>query len=298
MELRQPKQTHNVDPGRLGDLLRDDLRPRHERSTLIPHLHALIDMGRIQGDLRVEVEKRLEVFSSTPLLDDPRYEQLKQHGALLVSGLKHDDVALLDEWGACNGEIISAWIVSEMRIFALIEHLRQAVFAYDMNNVRYLLRFYDPLITPVLHRLADKKWVDWFFSPMRAWWYPVATPTEETWSRIAGGGKLMLGKTESLVLTEELWDALKSDPFPYRLLNFAEQKYPSFFESDCYGVRLAKVESLLETGKKQGLNTQNDLTAYVLALLEDPMRAEEPRWLEAVQRAVAGYAPLKNYFAI
>jgi hypothetical protein len=294
-QFGQDEQIRNVNLKDLVGLLRNDMKPQPENSVTAGHPYALIDMGRLSDDLRKDVAKKLEGFQYIPLLNDPRYEQLKWHGALLVYSSKSDD-ALLDEWGNCNGDIISAWIVSKLHEQVLTGHLRNATFAFDEDEARYLLRYYDPLITPVLHRLADETWVQWFFSPIVAWWYPVATPTEETWSRIAGGRRSNISRAVPLVLTEELWDALQSDPFPHRLLNFVEHKFPSFFDDDCYGVRLAKIEGLLEMGKNKGLKSPNDLNAYVLALLEDPKRAEEPRWQIALQNAVLGKAPLKTYF--
>ncbi|MCL2876778.1 MAG: hypothetical protein FWF12_10965, partial [Betaproteobacteria bacterium] len=168
------------------------------------------------------------------------------------------------------------------------------MFAWDMDKSRYLMRYYDPLITPVLHRLADKQWKTWFFGPVIAWWYPVASPTEETWSRIEGYGEAVPHDPVQLILTEELWDALSSDPFPFRLLNLMEQKFPSRFSSDCYGVRLAKVEDVLASGRKYGLKTSDDLTIYALALLEEPGRANDPRWQAAVRMAAMSDESLKT----
>lgn len=296
METKQPEQTRDVSLADLSRMLREDLRPHPPGTSLIPRLYAVIDMGRIQGAPRAGVAQKLENFSYFPLVNDPRYEQLKWHGALLVSGLGSKDDALLNEWGASSGDIISAWVVSRVGPKILAAHLQRAAFAYDADKARYLFRFYDPLITPVLHRLADKEWAQWFFGPVVAWWYPVATPSEETWGRIAGGGKLNISREIPLVLSEELWEALKSDPFPYRLLNFAEQKYPHFFEGACYGVRLAKVEGLLAEGKGQGLSLPDDLAAYVLALLEQPSRADEAYWQDSVKRAAAGKSALNVYF--
>jgi len=284
----------------LPALLREDLRPQREAPPR--HLYALLDMARIQGELRTEVTKKLRHSAThSSLHDDPNLKPLKEHGALLIAGLnrigwKRDDALLLNEWGMCNGDVVSAWIVSELDKEDLAQHLRQTLFAYDTDESRYLLRYYDPLTTPVLHRLADTEWKDWFFAPMVAWWYPVATPVEETWSRIAGGGESESPDPVPLVFTEELWDALSADPFPCRVLNILEQMFPKLFASDCFGVRLAKIESLLEAGKKSGLTTDNDLLTYALALFEEPGRVEEPRWQKAVRMAAVGEKPLNSYF--
>ena len=288
----QGEQALNVTLEELPGFLRKEVEQLSRYVFL--RLHALIDMGRQRNDLREEVNGKLEDFRCTPLLDDPSHPQLTEFGAMLVSS--GSDAALLDAWGGCNGDIVSAWIVSGSSIQTLAKHFRRSTFAYDTNNTQYLLRYYDPKITPILHRVADKEWVDWFFKPMVAWWYPIATPTQESWSRIKGGGRTVALEKKSLVVGEELWDALVTDPFPYEVLNAVEQEFPSAFESKCYGVRLAKVESMLETGKESGLQTLDDLFVYVRALLEDPTRAGQPDWQAALQKAAADEAPLEAYF--
>jgi len=292
-------QAHNVALKDLPNLLRDELRPRREDDPP-RYLYALLDMGRIQGELRKEVTNRLRRSASqVPILDHPEFKQLKEHGPMLIYGLnlngwKRDDNILLNEWGACDGDTVSAWIVSELDKAALRLHLSQTMFAWDLNKSRYLMRYYDPLITPVLHRLADKQWKTWFFGPIISWWYPVATPQEETWARFEGGGEAQSSEAPQLIITEELWDAFKEDPLPYCLLNIIEQKFPSRFSSDCYGVRLAKVEDVLASGRKYGLKASEDLTFYVLALFEEPGRANDPRWQGAVRMAATSEESLKT----
>jgi hypothetical protein len=145
--------------------------------------------------------------------------------------------------------------------------------------------------------------VRWLFGPLVSWWHPIATKAGESWHRLQGGA-LTLPKGANpyaypglLVFSEELWAALESDPLPYRLLNFIEQDYPALLKDECYGIRLARVEDLLQAGKQQGLSAANDLGVYVLALLEAPVRAEESRWQEALRMAAAGLTSLDAYFA-
>jgi len=302
--MMKPKQpTRNVPLKDLSRILREELQPRREGDTLIPRtLHALLNMGRIrmQEALLAEVEKKLRTVSFVPLLIGPEFQEYKEarpHHAYLVSGLNRDDAALLDQWGACNGDIVSAWIVTELPAYAIAAHLRGAICAWDMEKTRRLMFFYNPLITPILHRVADPKWVEWFFGPMLSWWYPVASPQEETWSRIEGGGRSASGEPVPLNISEELYDALGKDTFPYQVLNLAEQTCPSAFGRDsCYGVRLARIEELLEAGKQLNLKIKSDLVAYVLALLETPEIAKKQPWQEAIKRAVAGEDRLENYF--
>ena len=273
IQPEQPEQPeHNVALKDLSGLLRGELQPQREGDTLVSRsLHALLDVGRMRESLRVEIEKKLKKVSFKPLLLDPEFAEFRLHYAYLVSGLDSEDAALFEKWVKSNSDFVSAWIVTELSAFEMASHLRKAIFAWDeTTNTRYMLRFYDPLITPVLHRVADRKWVDWFFGPILAWWYPVATPQERTWSRIEGGGQNVSEEPPlPLTLTEEIVEALDSYPLQVQTLNLVEQRFPSAFESDDYGVRLAKIEELLEDGKKQGLRKENDLIAYVLYLLEN-----------------------------
>jgi hypothetical protein len=84
---------------------------------------------------------------------------------------------------------------------------------------------------------------------------------------------------------------------PYHLLNVAEENFPHAFKESCYGVRLAKIEEMLDAGKQVGLRKKDDLTTYVLSLLEEPTRMQEERWRLAVRQAVSGQQPLTAYFS-
>jgi hypothetical protein len=299
MEPEQVKQPglagHPVSGEELPALLRQSLR---NKTSFRYKPYALIDMGRIQGDLRQQVVKKLEKFNFIPLLDEPGYQQLKAFGVLLIYGPDHDNTDLLDAWGDCNGDIISAWIVSRLSAQRLATHFSQTTHAVDASDTSYLLRYYDPKIIPILHRFADQEWARRFFDPIKVWWHPVATPTHEYWNPIKGHDRLTpLQKKMPLILTDELWDALETDPFPYQALNALEKELPFCFTSDCYGVRLAQIESLLDSGKNEGLKTHDDLFVYARALLENPDRTGQADWQAALRQAVAEEAPLAAYFA-
>jgi hypothetical protein len=275
-----PESVHNIDRETLNALLRRETQPRIKDGTPAQRPYALIDLGRLSETAYLEVSRKLVAFAVRPLLNvnGPRYEPLKKYGVILVSSPGRDTAPLLKAWGACDSDTISAWIVSELDAMSLAGHLRQTAFAYGEDKTRYFLRYYDPLVTPVLHRLADPAWARWFFSPMTAWWYPVATPQEERWSRIEGGPRGAVPDSVPLVLTEELWEALVRDPLPYRLVNAISEQNPAVFDEKCYGVRVARVESLLAEAKKHGLSEAGDLTAYVTAFLKHPERRGSPHW--------------------
>lgn len=268
-----------------------------ERDTLPRQIYTLIEPGRIPEKIRPKMAASLKAFGAIPLIDDPRHEALKAHYAMLVAHPTGSANALLGAFGESNSDIVSAWIVSKLDAEPLAAHLRHAAFACDANRTRYLTRWYDPLIIPSLFRLGDPKWVRWLLGPVNSYWYPVAAPRQETWRRVEGMGESVAPPPVPLVIGEELWEATVSDPLPYQLLNIANNQTPSAFESHCDGVRLAKIEDMLDAAKRQGLKQPEDLTVYVLSLLEAPGRAGEARWQAALQQAAAGRAPLKAYFS-
>lgn len=260
-------------------------------------LYALIDKARLPESDRQNIASKLKSFTVLPLLDEPKYAHLKEHCAMLVSHPSGSAGSLLHEFGLYNSNIISAWIVSKLEAQELAFHLRLAAFAYGSDNTRYVLRWYDPLTTPVLFRLGDSVWTKWFLSVVAAWWYPVDDHKGEAWNRVKGGELAISHPPEKpLMISEELWDALSNDPLPYRILSVAEENIPSAFKSGCYGVRLAKVEGMLDTAKQQGLSNQGDLMTYVLSLLAVPTLTQEKRWQTAMQQAASGQTPLKSYF--
>ncbi|MDR2625787.1 MAG: DUF4123 domain-containing protein [Zoogloeaceae bacterium] len=268
-------------------------------SPAIRHLAAIIDVGRLSEEERGKVQRKLKKFQQQFLLAEPELQELAPVGAILVSCLPRDPLQhfqLLDDFCADSPDIISAWIASALPPQRMAEHLRQSTLAWDAQKRRYLLRYYDPLITPVLYRVSPVEWVRWFFGPMIAWWYAVATPEGECWSRLKGGAWLAETKPVPLVLTEELWEALMRDPLPYRLLHGLEEIAPEVFAGECYGVRLTRIEGLLEDARQRGLTKQNDLITYVMACARHPERHEDLRWQSAVQSAAAGLRPLDAYF--
>jgi hypothetical protein len=168
--------------------------------------------------------------------------------------------------------------------------LSQGLHGVDKDGKHYLARYYDPLSTPVLYRLADAGWVRWLFGPLVSWWYPIATKSGESWHRLQGGA-LTLPKGANpyaypglLVFSEELWEALESDPLPYRLTYMIAEENPEIFEHECYGVRVAQVEALLDEARRQGLTQQPDLVTYVMIALAEKSPRYNVRLQDAIRR--------------
>ena len=303
-------QIHNIPSASLVGYLREDAAGK--RGGLLArvldwmqgedmqacHLYALIEAGRLPKEERPQIMDRLRAYGALSLIhEDSHYEQLKERGPMLVV-CPEGNAALLSAFGHCNSNIVSGWILSKLEAQPLAAHLRHAMRARGPDKKGYLMRWYDPLIAPVLLRLGDPVWIQWLLGPITGWWYPVDTPRQETWSRVAGRNEAAAPvPVPPLAVSEELWDALVSDSLPYQVLSVAGETLPAAFESDCYGVRLARIEDILGTARQQGLKEQEDLMVYVLSLLEAPSRSQEERWQTAIRQTAAGQAPLRAYYS-
>ena len=289
-------------PPDLRSSLLADLQAAAGKSGRPVWLYALIDMGRLSDGEKAERQRQFAaVYDARPLLTVPGYEVLTPHGPVLVSHtLAPSDPVLtavnMDHMLASKPDSISAWLVSTVPPAALAKHFEQAFVAVDEGQKRYLLRWYDPLGLPVLYKVADRQWARWFFGPLASWWYPIVTKDGERWRRLEGGGQNAPAAPVQLVMTEELLEALASDPFPYQLVNYLEQRDATVFGSKCYGVRVAQVEEMIAEGRSKGLANQADLSAYVVGLLKAPELSHQSGWQAAVAAATSGEAPLKAYF--
>ena len=280
------------------------------------YLYAVADQGRFTEKQRKTFKAQTVSLRVTPLILDPRFENLRPHYAALVYPVFGERPDLSPSWifrtvsrlFRFDSNIISGWITSHFPPEVLVEHLSGATYAYrppedeeSPKDNAFFLSYYDPLVLPLLHRLAPSRWTEWFFRPIISWRYPIDTAAEEQWNRIAGARLHpshydRLARPARLDIPDELWDAMISDPLPYALLDFLNTQSGLAFNSDCYGVRLAQVESMLEDARARGLSREEDLGAYVAALLQEPDLLREPRWQESVQSAARGQMPLSTYF--
>jgi hypothetical protein len=266
------------------------------------HPYAVVDQARLTDEARKQLgEATKPGLKAIPLMDDPKYKNLQPYSAALICPAKPDlpineYLALLRPLFGFNSDIVSGWITSKLAPPVLAKHLAGATYAYRADQYAYFLSYYDPAAVPLLHRLAPPDWKKWFFGPLVSWWYPTDTPREEFWHRAEGGTWPEAAPPVRLEFPEELWDAMATDPYPYALLDFLNGQEGVKFNSDCYGVRLAHVEMLLEEGRAQGLTGREDLGIYVTALLKDPALEKEPRWQGAVRAAAEGRAGLAKYF--
>jgi hypothetical protein len=276
------------------------------------YLMALVEMGRFKEDeRRLGVMQRFRRYA-IPLLQqpEPKFEAVAPFGAMLLAHPERPESPeeLLDYMNFCgydNDDTLLVWITSTQTPKQLAAHLNRFSFAEDEHENRYLLRYYAPRITPILQRFAPETWVKDFFAPIISWWYSVATPQGETWQRIAGGGQDRTGQNSpgtapvTLLMTDELQDALMQDTLPHHVLQTMLQALPelpkTLSDTDCYGVRLARVEEALDKARQKGLNQEEDLIAYAYITLQTPALATDTSWQNAVQNAAQGKTPLNTW---
>ncbi|MGE6917841.1 DUF4123 domain-containing protein [Achromobacter kerstersii] len=260
------------------------------------YLMTLIDMAMLSEAQRAKVHRDM-AGQLHPLLQHPDYLALQPLGAMLAGPDNSSHAALdrlLSVAGVYDADLVQAWITSVLSPADLAAHLNHVSFAQGDNSDRYLLRYYDPLITPVLYRNADRAWVDSVFAPVVSWWFLGADLKQPQWHCIPGGAQAPPLPPGPLALTDTLWSALTRDPFPHRLLHELEQASPDIFSSTCRGVRLAQIRAHLASAKQMGLSRHDDLVAFVVMSLSRPPASlhTDPAWQTALRRAASGEAPL------
>lgn len=277
----------------------EDLHP--PRGHAPRHLMALIDMAALPAQTRTKLTSQ---FGDRlhPLLQDPAFAVLQPLGAMLLAALTADfrgHDSLLNRLHSYDSSVVSAWITSTLPPAALAQHFAQATFATGLAGERYLLRYYDPRVMPILHRQAAEAWRQWFFAPVVSWWCPRATTEQEQWHRLPGLALDRPPRTvPPLILHEPLERALGNDPLSHQLVQSLSQQTPSLFNSDCHGVRVAQVEALLKTARAGGLTDQENLADYVLLGLQHSLArlANDRRWQAAVQQAASGRGRLTRLY--
>lgn len=280
------------------------------------HLVALIELGKLEASARQcllagyapGADKHAETPAKSPplrahsLFLAPEFAELVPYGPMLITHTEGAD-ALLDALGDYDSSTVSAWIVSVLPVAELARYLSNFTRARppiksmkSVNDDRYILRFYDSKILPRLRELTHPTWWPTLFKPITQWWTPLATPQAERWQRITGEGKQpepeLFQGPRWLFLTEEVWEALEGDPLPYKLTDVLQQQAPDLFESDCYGVRVAQVETLLAEAREQGLQSEDDFLIYIWCVMAQPTIRQDARWRETVQRAAEAKTPL------
>lgn len=265
------------------------------------HLVAVCDMAELSDALRSTVRERY-AGRSLPLLRNPAWHALLPYSPLLLTAESADQRGHYRLACGFNGDLRNAlhgWIVSSVTPERLAEHLARAAVAYGPDGSAHLLRYYDPLILPVLYRRAPPLWWREFVMPVASWWVPRGDTKVQRWGRIPGLGASLANPLSPLMIEQPLWQALTGDQLPHRLLQTVEADAPDLLDSTCRGVNLACIESLVDSARKAGLTQHNDLHDYVfLALASGGEKAigADRSWSMALEAAVAGKGRLGDLY--
>lgn len=286
-------------------LLRDVLSATGEPTG---YLCALVDRAAITAAQRNE---RTQKFAdhSYPLIVEPGYEQAVALSAMLIAPTDDSRQAqydFIDQLQTYNSDVISVWITSVLPVEELARHLRQATFARNEQGKAYWLRYYDPVITPILYGEAPDEWQRWFFGPVISWWFAQPTSQKEQWHQMAGFRTRPAAPVQyvpedtsthapQLILTQTLWDKLQSDPIPYQLLQALETEGSARFDSECRGMRLAQVKELLGEAQQIGF-ADTDQHDYVWLALHHymPQIRRHDNWKFVRTEVLAGKGRLRH----
>jgi len=285
-------------------LLRDVLSATGEKTG---YLCALVDRAAITDEQRDELNIKF-ASHSYPLIVEPGYEKATPLSAMLIAPADDSRQAqydFIEQLQTYNSDVVSVWITSVLPTAQLADHLRQTTFAHDEQGKAYWLRYYDPLITPVLYGYAPDDWQQWFFGPVISWWLARPTARNEQWHQMVGFKTMPATPVQydpedtsthvpRLILTQALWDKLQNDPRPYQLLQALEAEGSARFDSDCHGVRLAQVKELLSEAQQIGF-TDTDQNDYVWLALHHtmPQICRHDNWKFVRSEVLAGKGRLR-----
>lgn len=280
--------------------LEDELLEQMRALGPTAHLLAVSDMAELDDDLRSAVHERFE-GNTYPLLQNPAWHALRPYSPLLIAANTADRQGHHSLAGAFSGRLRNAlhgWIVSTVPPERLAVHLAHATIAHGPDGAAYLLRYYDPLVLPVLYRQAPPLWWREFMAPIASWWIPRADTQVQRWGRIPGLAARHASPPSPLAIDEPLWQALIGDPLPHRLLQAVETQTPELLDNPCRGIRLACVEALLAKARESGLSEHDDLHDYVfLALAQGTESLGADRcWQQAVRAAASGAGRLGDLY--
>lgn len=275
----------------------------NELRTLGPtaHLIAVCDMAKLDNALRCRVREQY-AEKTIPLLRNPDWHALLPYGPLLLTADSADEKGhyrLICSFSGDLRDAVHGWIVSSVAPEHLAEHLARAAVAYGPEGSAHLLRYYDPLILPVLYRRAPPLWWREFITPVASWWVPRGDTQIQRWGRIPGPGTTHPNLLSPLMIDQTLWQSLTGDSLPHRLLQTVEADAPDLLDSTCRGVRLACIESLVASARQAGLARHDDLHDYVfLALASGGEKAlgGDRGWSMALEAAVAGKGRLGDLY--
>lgn len=265
------------------------------------HLVAVCDMAGLDEELRNAVRERF-AGNTFPLLRDPAWSALHPYSPVLLGASSADSKGHNKLLGAFLGSLRNAlhgWIVSTVAPERLAEHFARANVARGPDGAAYLLRYYDPLVLPVLYQEAPRQWWRAFIGPVASWWVPKGDTKVLRWGKVPGPGDSTATSLPPLMVDQALWRGLTGDALPHRLLQSLEAQAPELFDTACRGVRLARIEILVSNARKAGLSTHDDLHDYVyLSLAQGAANlAADHGWLTAMRAAVAGEGQLGDLYS-
>ncbi|SDZ68325.1 DUF4123 domain-containing protein [Pseudomonas sp. NFIX28] len=239
--------------------------------------YAIVETGLLSDESRMRFLK--SDFSRYPIMRQNEFAELREYGPWLVdvSPLTFDEFSTHKLFS--DRQALMGWISSDCPGDQLNEHLSDALLAKNEVEEVLLIRSYAPEVLPLLHARPDLPWHPWLFGPLKEWWLPT---DDNDWQRFQGGSNKQLSEYHPITLDAQLWQALELDPLAYNLVTELERSAPEVFTSSCHGDRLTQVEKAIDTARKEGLETPEDVSLFAtLNLFDREFPSNWSKWSQA-----------------
>ncbi|SEF73715.1 protein of unknown function [Marinobacterium lutimaris] len=224
-------------------------------------------------------------FKGHPWLQQSQFEALRPLGPWLFQS---DIDTLLSKLYPMAESGLHGLLLTHQPVADEAKKLGQLCVVEDENGEAQLLRYYAPHVMPVLHRRSDMRWHSRLFGSLGLWWLPGL----DGWLEYAGrwnSKEPPVDSDSTITMTPELIQAIGSDPLTHQILAELERSSPSLFEVACPGLRLAIVDSAVDSARMAGLDDIKDLSvfaAYCVAYGMEVVR--DPGFSNAVDLSVTG----------
>ncbi|MDI3353168.1 DUF4123 domain-containing protein [Pseudomonas sp. UYIF39] len=238
---------------------------------------AIVEVGLLPDQKRLQLLQ--SDFTRRPLMLQPEFAELRNHGPWLLDVSHLDFEAFLAHEYFTGCEAVTGWIRTHCPPDKLATHLSDALLAKNDAGEVLLIRSYAPEVLPLLYARNDMPWHPWLFGPMHEWWLPT---TNVDWQCLKGSGFEQPTDYQPITLDADLWKAMEVDPLAYSLTTELEKSAPEVFTSTCHDDRLTQVKQALATGRDEGFEESEDVSLFAtLQLMDHEFPATWPQWPQA-----------------
>jgi hypothetical protein len=230
------------------------------------HWFALIDCAFTHGD--IPTTKALKAFDLAPLYNTPPLDKLRDAGPALLA-LPRDQTArdklLTRLLRLCHGKPMLSFICSKLSASALCEQWQSCFYPVCEDEQRFLLRFADTRISPVLAQaLSASNWAR-FAAPLSQWCVidrqgalaSLTLPNEKPAS--------VATNTEPLSLTMTEIESFLSHTQTDAVIAFLNEHYSDLLPQQNKAALYVQIAAVCALAARHTLESFPDLTSLALA---------------------------------